>query len=285
MQPTTKAILSIQSHVAYGYVGNKAATFPLQALGLDVWPVNTVEFSNHTGYGKWRGEIFTQEHIRGIIGGLEELGVVNQCAAILSGYMGSSEICHEVLASVQRWQRLNPNIIYLCDPVIGNNQCFVKPEVLDFFKTSLTADIITPNQFEAETFCGIKINVAADLKRAAAYFHQRGTKIVIITGVKLADLAADSLYVFISYNNQYYIIKTQEYNFQIAPNGTGDLFSAVFLGSYLVNDEALDALRKTVYFMQLVMQNTFLQQSRELLVTSINYAAPNESLLPEVIKL
>lgn len=285
MKQINKAILSIQSHVAYGYVGNKAATFPLQSMGYDVWPVNTVQFSNHTGYGKWRGEIFTREHIRDVIQGIEELDVLGKCSAILSGYMGSSEICHEVLATVQRFKSKNPNILYLCDPVIGNNQCFVKQEVLDFFKNSLRADIITPNQFEAETFSGIKISNSVDLKRVAEYFHDVNAKIVIITGIKIQDLDPSNLYVFISFNKKYYIIKTKEYDFNISPNGTGDLFSAVFLGNYLVNNDALDALRKTVYFMQLVMQNTFLQQSRELLVTSINYAAPSEALLPEFIEL
>lgn len=280
-----KSILSIQSHVAYGYVGNKAATFPLQSMGYDVWPVNTVQFSNHTGYGKWRGEIFTSEHIRGVIQGIEELDVLDQCSAILSGYMGSSEICHEVLATVQRFKNINPNILYLCDPVIGNNNCFVKPEVLDFFKNSLQADIITPNQFEAETFSGIKIYNSIDLKRVAEYFHSLNTKIVIITGIKIHDLDPNNLYVLVSFDKKYYIIKTKEYDFNISPNGTGDLFSAVFLGSYLANKDALDALRKTVYFMQLVMQNTFLEQSRELLVTSINYVMPDKSLLSDFIEL
>lgn len=280
-----KSILSIQSHVAYGYVGNKAATFPLQSMGFDVWPVNTVQFSNHTGYGKWRGEIFTSEHIRDIIHGIEDLDVLDRCSAILSGYMGSSEICHEVLATVQRFKNRNPNILYLCDPVIGNNSCFVKLEVLDFFKNSLQADIITPNQFEAETFSGIKIQNSIDLKRIAEYFHNLNTKIVIITGVKIQDLDPNNLYVFVSCNEKSYIIKTKEYRFNIPHNGTGDLFSAVFLGSYLANNNALDALRKTMYFMQLVMQNTFLQQSRELLVTSINYAIPSEALLPAFIEL
>lgn len=282
-----KAILSIQSHVAYGYVGNKAATFPLQSMGYDVWPVNTVQFSNHTGYGKWRGEIFTREHIREVIQGIEELDMLGQCSAILSGYMGSSEICHEVLATVQRFKSKNPNILYLCDPVIGNNQCFVKPEVLAFFKNSLKADIITPNQLEAETFSGIKIQNSVDLKRVAEYFHSLNTKIVIITGIKTQDLDSNNLYVFVSYDKKYYIIKTKAYNFKFSPNGTGDLFSALFLGNYLINNNALESLRKTVYFMQLVMHNTFLQQSRELLVTSINYdySVHNEQLLPDFIEL
>lgn len=131
-------------------------------MGYDVWPVNTVQFSNHTGYGKWQGIIFSKEHIGNVIQGIEDLGVADRCAAILSGYMGSSEICQEVYATAKRFKARNANVLYLCDPVIGNNSCFVKPEVLHFFKSNLQADIITPNQFEAETLSGISINNAQD---------------------------------------------------------------------------------------------------------------------------
>lgn len=123
--------------------GTKQLPSLLQSMGYDVWPVNTVQFSNHTGYGKWGGTIFSREHIKNIIQGIENLGVTNKCQAILSGYMGNSDICHEVLETVQKFKTKNANILYLCDPVIGNTSCFVKPEVLQFFKDHLQADIIT----------------------------------------------------------------------------------------------------------------------------------------------
>lgn len=277
------SVLSIQSHVAYGYVGNKAATFPLQSLGLDVWPVNTVQFSNHTGYGKWEGSIFSREHIRSVIQGIENLGVASKCQAILSGYMGSSEICFEVLETVKRFKAKNANLLYLCDPVIGKVNCFVKPEVLQFFKDNLHADIITPSQFEAETFSGIIIKNTDDLKKAANYFHQSNIRIVIITGVKVQDISESC--VFISYDNLHYIIKTNEYAFATPPNGTGDLFSALFLGSYLTTKDELESLKRTAYFMELVMKNTFQAQSRELLITSVNYSFFDKQLLPISIKL
>jgi pyridoxine kinase len=276
-----KSILSIQSHVAYGYVGNKAATFPLQSMGYDVWPVNTVQFSNHTGYGKWQGTIFSKEHIGNVVQGIEDLGVADRCAAILSGYMGSSEICQEVYATVKRFKARNANVLYLCDPVIGNTSCFVKPEVLHFFKSNLQADIITPNQFEAETLSGISINNVQDLKNVAAYYHGRNIKIVIITGVKVRDLDDGGMHVFISSASEYYIIKTKEHDFITPPNGSGDLFSALFLGNYLATNDAVESLRRTVYFMELVMNNTFQEQSRELLVTSVNYSSLVERSLPE----
>jgi pyridoxine kinase len=275
------AILSIQSHVAYGYVGNKAAVFPLQSMGYDVWPVNTVQFSNQTGSGKWQGEVFSREHIRSVVEGIEDLGVVDQCEAILSGYMGSRDICHEVQDTVKKFKAKNPNVLYLCDPVIGNTSCFVKPEVLEFFKTNLHADIITPNQFEAETLSGIKINDSSGLKSAAHYFHNLGVKIVIITGVKLPDLFDNELMVFISHDNLFHIVKTKEYPFPIPPHGTGDLFSAVFLGSYLFTKNPVESLRRTVFFLDQVMKNTFDSGSREPKIISVNYAAVNLEGLPK----
>ncbi len=266
------SILSIQSHVAYGYVGNKAATFPLQSMGYDVWPVNTVQFSNHTGYGKWQGEIFSRKHIRNIIKGIEDIGAIDQCQAILSGYMGSRDICHEVSDTVQRFKANNPNLLYLCDPVIGNTECYVKPEVLEFFMTSLRTDIITPNQFEAEVLSETVITSTKDLIKVANYFHNLNIGIVVITGIKVIDLPHDKLYVFVSHNGKSHIIMTKEYPFAIAPNGTGDLFSALFLGSYLQVKDAVEALRRTVYFTGLVMENTFQNGSRELKITSVNYS-------------
>ncbi|MDQ2995271.1 MAG: pyridoxal kinase [Pseudomonadota bacterium] len=278
------AILSIQSHVAYGYVGNKAAVFPLQSMGYDVWPVNTVQFSNHTGYGIWQGEVFSSEHIRDVIAGIEAIGIADECEAILSGYMGSSEICHEVQRTVENFKGKNSNVLYLCDPIIGNTSCFVKPEVLEFFKTHLHADIITPNQFEAETLSGISIKTIADLKSVANYFHDAEIGIVVITGVKLNDLA-EGYYVFISYDSVCQAIKVNEYSFLISPNGTGDLFSAVFLGSYLANKNPSEALQRTVYLTDQVMQNTFAAKSRELKIIGVNYAGTASGELPQIIDL
>ena len=261
------AILSIQSHVVYGYVGNKAAVYPLQSMGYDVWPVNTVQFSTHTGYQGWKGEVFPRTHIREIIQALENLGKISECKAILSGYMGSADTCFEVKETVQRFKAQNDKIIYLCDPVIGNQNCYVKPEVLEFFKTSLYADIITPNQFEAETLSGIIIKDKKDLQAVANYFHNLGIKIVLITGIKFDN----SLYIFVSDQEQQHLIKIDEYEFKQSLNGTGDLFSAVFLGSYLSHQDAIEATKNAVYYMDLVIKNTLARQVQELQVISTSY--------------
>jgi pyridoxine kinase len=113
-------ILSVQSSVAYGHVGNSAAVFPLQRMGLEVWPVNTVHFSNHTGYGQWRGPVFPAEEVAGIIRGIEDRGVLRLCDAVLSGYLGDASLGEVVVGAADRVKGHNPKAVYLCDPEMGD---------------------------------------------------------------------------------------------------------------------------------------------------------------------
>lgn len=265
------SILSIQSHVAYGYVGNKAAVFPLQSMGYDVWPINTVQFSNHTGYGKWTGQLFSAQHIRDIVNGIEQLDVKAQCEAVVSGYLGSGEVGECVLDIVKQFRKINPGLIYLCDPVIGDvgRGIFVKEEVLSFFKNKLNADIITPNHFEAEILTDKKIETVADAEKAARYFHDRGIKIVVITSLCVSTQPKDKITVFLSDNGKTVLAETPLYHFDVPPNGTGDLFSALFLGSYLKLQNSVLALHQSLKLMDVVMAETYKQKSRELKVLAV----------------
>ncbi|PRP61483.1 pyridoxal kinase, partial [Bacillus halotolerans] len=149
-----KHVVSIQSHVSYGYVGNRAAVFPLQRLGIDVSAVNTVQFSNHTGYGAWRGSIQTQAHIQELLQGLDEVGALASVDGILSGYMGDVDLGQVICQFVKDQKQRHPGLFYCCDPVIGDigRGVFVKPGVGEFFRDELIslADLITPNVFELE---------------------------------------------------------------------------------------------------------------------------------------
>ncbi len=274
------SILSIQSHVVYGYVGNKAAAYPLQAMGFDVWPINTVQFSNHTGYGKWQGEIFSSDHILKLVDGIFELGHQSKCKAILSGYMGSGDICDAVSQIVRKFKDYNPNIIYLCDPVIGNTSCYVKPEVLKFFQSHLSADIITPNQYEAEILSGMTIKSVEDLKAVANHFHRLGIKVVVITGIKFHGDA--ELHTFASDGRDYFIIGTKEYNFEIHMSGTGDLFSSVFLGSYMKHHNLSLALRCATLMLQRALEATFISKERELQILSVKYDLVETESWPKI---
>ena len=142
-------LLSIQSHVAYGHVGNSAAVFPLQRMGVEVWPIHTVQFSNHTGYGNWQGRVFDAGLIREVMGGIEQRGVLSECDGVLSGYMGGADVGAAILDAVAAVKRANPAAKYCCDPVIGDagRGVYVREGIPEFMKEKAVpaADIITPN--------------------------------------------------------------------------------------------------------------------------------------------
>lgn len=272
-------ILSIQSHVSYGYVGNKAATFPLQAMGFEVWPVNTVQFSNHTGYGHWRGEISSSEQIRAIIQGLVSLGLAKHCDAILSGYIGDKDIGHVIVDTVNQFQQANPKLIYLCDPVMATpngKACFVKPDIPNYFRTkSLTiASIITPNQFEAEFLYGKKINNLDELKQAAHFFHHKGIRIVIITSLNLKEknkLNATKPTAFLSNNKEQWLAINSSLQTLPMINGTGDLFSALYLGHFLITKDSVLAFNLALNKTQQIIQATQAANCRELKIIGNDY--------------
>lgn len=285
-------ILSIQSHVSYGYVGNKAATFPLQALGFEVWPVNTVQFSNHTGYGHWQGDICTADQVRAVIQGLVSLDLARQCDAILSGYIGDKEIGRVILETVQQFRQANPKLIYLCDPVMATSNgkaCFVKPDIPDFFRNqSLTsASIITPNHFEAEYLYGKEINNLNDLKQAAHFFHNQGILIVIVTSLnlkeknKLNPIAGTAV---LSCKQGQWLATISTPSTPATINGTGDLFSALYLGHLLLTKDALAAFSLALNKTYQVVQATYAANRRELKIIGNDYkqAAPDYVMLQRI---
>src|ERR1700712_5036052 len=163
-------ILSIQSWVAYGHVGNASAVFPLQRLGAEVWAINTVQFSNHTGYGDWTGQVFSGEQVRALVDGIERRGALLRCDAVLSGYLGDPAIGEAVLDAVARVRRANPAALYCCDPVIGDfdTGVYVRPGIEAMLRDRVLAqaDLATPNQFELERLTGIECRTLEGAKQA-----------------------------------------------------------------------------------------------------------------------
>src|SRR5437762_618507 len=190
-------ILSIQSHVAYGHVGNAAATFPLQRLGVEVWPIHTVQFSNHTGYGAWRGEVFGAPLVRELMQGIEERGVLPSCDGVLSGYIGSAEIGGAILAAVDRVKALSRKARYCCDPVIGDvgRGVFVREGVPEFMRERAVpaADIVTPNQFELDYLSGITSRTIDEAVRACGALQAVGPMTVLVTSLHVADTPKGSV--------------------------------------------------------------------------------------------
>jgi pyridoxine kinase len=281
------SILSIQSHVAYGYAGNKAAVFPLQSMGHEVWPIHTVQFSNHTGYGASKGDIFSAEHIRQVIEGVMARGVAEECRAVLSGYLGSAEIGETIREAVATLRAANPDLLYLCDPVMGDvgRGMFVKEEVVRFYQTSLHADIITPNHFEAEFLYGKPITTLQQAKEAAAHMHQMGIAIVIITSLQIQELPEDTMHVFLSDRGKCWLGETPYFTFSSALKGTGDLFSALFLGYYLHSRQSELALQHTLASICAVIEQTHKLGKHELAILHPDYKQPLRGVVGEGIRV
>ncbi len=284
-------ILSIQSHVSYGYVGNKAATFPLQSLGIEVWPINTVQFSNHTGYGSWQGDIFSAQHIRSVVQGLEALDLDKKCDAILSGYIGDKAIGEVIIKTVKRFRKHNPELCYLCDPVMGEpggKGCFVKEDIPAFFREQCleVATIITPNHFEAEILWGKKINNTVELQQACAFFHSKGVSIVIVTRLQIKNEgnSTEIHSAFLSVKNiGQWLATTSKIESTQTINGSGDLFSALYLGHFLLTKNAVTAFERAMNTTHKIIETTIKSDQRELKIIDNNYCdlAPNTiTLIP-----
>jgi len=232
------AVLSIQSHVVYGYAGNTAAVFPMQRLGREVWAVNTVEFSNHTGYGAWRGKVLGADLIQDLITGLEERDALKNCEAALSGYLGDRATGKAVLDAVKKVREFSPDALYCCDPVMGDTDrgFYVKDDIPDFFINSLVplADIITPNQFELTALTGVDIESLDDALKAISIIHEKGPSLALVTSFReKKDESLPELNMIVSDKKEIFKITTPLLPLGGNVAGTGDMCAAVFLSRYL----------------------------------------------------
>lgn len=262
-----RTVLSIQSHVAMGHVGNAAAVFPLQRLGFEVIPINTVQFSNHTGYGDWEGQIFDPSHIIDLFNGLARRGVFDKIDAVLTGYLGTPELGDAILDMIKT--RLPTHALWLCDPVMGDvgRGMFVKPGIPDFFKNAALprADIITPNQFELEYLSGMTIKTLADAKAACHAVHAMGPKTILVTSLITHETCDGDIQMLASHHNgTHYLVTTPRLPLLIAPNGAGDFTSAIFLARHLMGDDLKTALSMTAGAVFALFEETMHAGTREL---------------------
>jgi pyridoxine kinase len=237
-------ILSIQSHVAYGHVGNSAAVFPLQRIGVEVWPVHTVQFSNHTGYGAWRGRVFNGESIQMIVQGIEERGVLGECDGVLSGYLGSPDTGEAVLDSVTRVKGANPAARYCCDPVIGDAErgVFVRRRIPEFIKERMlpVADLVTPNQFELDHLAGRRTSTVAELAAAIDALHECGPHVVFVTSLNTRETPDDCIDLVVSDGSDRCRLRMPR--LPVVANGAGDLIAALFFAHHLSTGSAAEAM-------------------------------------------
>ena len=257
--------LSIQSSVAYGHVGNSAAVFPLQRLGHEVWPVSTVVFSNHTGYGAWRGPLLAPGDVADVIAGIEERGVLGQVDGVLSGYQGSAGIAEVILDAVARVRAANPRASYTCDPVMGNasSGCFVHPDIPPLLRERVVphADVITPNQFELGFLTGTEPETLEEILASAELARKMGPRTVLVTSVQRADRPADTTEMVAVDDDGAWIVQTPQ--LPLKANGSGDVTSALFTAHLLASD-APTALARTAASVFALLEETLRSGEREL---------------------
>jgi pyridoxine kinase len=260
--------LSIQSHVAYGHVGNSAATFPLQRLGHEVWPVHTVVFSNHTGYGAWRGPLLSPDDVAAVVTGIGERGVLSTCDGVLSGYLGGPGICDVVVDAVARVKEANPGATYTCDPVMGNavSGCFVDPAIPPIIRERVVpvADVITPNQFELGFLTDTSPDTLDSTLASAEAAMAMGPSTVLVTSVLRPDRPEDTIEMLAVTGDGAWIVQTPR--LAIKANGSGDLTSALFTAHLRETGSPAEALGRTASSVVGVLRTTVESGERELQV-------------------
>jgi pyridoxine kinase len=259
-----RAVLSIQSQVAHGHVGNSAATLPLQRLGFDVVSINTVQLAHHPGHGSWCGHKVEPERVAQIVAGVRQRGVLGRCDAIISGYLGDAAVGPVVLDAVTALRAARPDALYLCDPVIGDDGpgVFVSAGIPELMREALVpaADIVTPNRFELEFLTFHPVKTLAEARRAAARLRALGPRLVVATGLSLAD--RPGLTVLADAAEGAWLVTTPRLS--VAPGGTGDAFSALFLGHHLRTGDIELALEKAVSAMFDLVERTEASGADEL---------------------
>lgn len=274
-------VLSIQSHVAYGHVGNASAVFPMQRLGVEVWPIHTVQFSNHTGYGAWRGRVFDGPAIEELVAGIGERGVLGTCDGVLSGYMGSADIGTAILHAVAAVRAVNPKALYCCDPVMGDigRGVYVRPGIPDFMRDQAVpaADILTPNQFELDALTGLPTGTLAEAKAAVLALQARGPRVVLVTSLITDATPADAIDLLAGEGGAFWLLRTPRLSLDV--NGAGDCIAALFFVHYARTGSAALALGMAGASVYGLLRRTAEAGSREILTVAAQdeFVSPSET--------
>jgi pyridoxine kinase len=259
-------VISIQSQVAYGHVGNSAAVFPMQMHGIDVIAVPTTLLSNRPGYPTIRGRVLDAQLVADLLLGIEERGAVDTCRVILSGYLGSPEIAAVVADFVQRAKARNPALLYCCDPVLGDRDrgLFVQADIPPLVRDLLCplADIITPNHFEFEWLCGTKATTTEQVIARAQALLARGPSTIVVTSAELSDTPDGQIETVAVERSNAWRVRTPK--LPISPSGTGDLFASLFVSARVRENDTPDALGHAASAIFAVLERTAISGTEEM---------------------
>jgi len=280
-------IMSIQSSVAYGHVGNSAATFPLMRLGVEVWPVLTVHFSNHTGYGAWRGPLLSADDVNEVVQGMDDRGVLGRCDAVLSGYQGAEDVGAVILDTVALVKDRNPGAVYCCDPVMGDvgRGMYVRAGIPEFMRDKVipAAQVITPNQFELEFLTRSRVDTIERVLAGADAVRASGPDTVLVTSATLADAPADTLSMITVTRTGAWLVTTPR--LPMTFTGAGDVTAAMFLAHLLRTGDPASATGSTAAILYGLCKATTDSGQSELQLVTAQDQIVSPSRTFEVIRL
>lgn len=268
------SILSIQSSVAYGHVGNAAAVFALQRLGHEVWPIDTVRYSNHPGYGRFRGRKTSAPALRELIEGLDDIGILDRTRAVLSGYLGTPAVGRVLNSALDRVNVVAPAALYCCDPVMGDRAegFYLPAELLAFFRDIAVprAQIVTPNHFELERLVDRRLPTLAHVRAAARDLQARGPETVVVTSVLGEGIDGDEIGTLAVDAADCWLVTTPL--LPHAAKGAGDLFAALLLAHRLDGKALIESLARAVSSVFSVIHATLAAGGRELRLIAVQDA-------------
>jgi pyridoxine kinase len=289
------AILSIQSQVAAGHVGNSAAVFALQRLGREVWPIPTTLLSHHPGHGGAEGGPLPAALLDRILDGLRHRGCFSRCEAVLSGYLAYADNAACILRAVTLAKAASPGAVYLCDPVLGDDgRLYVSGDIVAaMHNLAAKADIITPNAFELSVLSGVACRTREDALRAMRLLQSKGPKVVVLSSFSGSDTALGTLDMLAVDGSASWALNIPALGQKFY--GAGDLFTCLFLDAWLERPAAAQpdagrrntgvALGKACAAVQAVLAQTAVVKADELQLIQAQtlLAAPHQIFLPERI--
>lgn len=290
-------VLTVQSHVAYGFVGNTAAVFPLQLMGFTPIVVNTVQFSNHTGHPTFRGEVFSKDHLLDVIQGLRERELFPKIEGLLTGYLGDVQTGEIILDLAKEIKAANPRALWCCDPVLGDTGpgVYVRPEIQGFMKNEMlqdAANITTPNQFELELLSGKKLTSREDAVRTARELFCTGNnRTVFVTSLRTPDIPQEEIDTLAVTKDEAWVVKTpfikmsgqgeESKGTATAVAGQGDVFTSVAFGTFLQTKDLKEALEHAVSTLYMLVKLTpkgaldlpLIEAQKEIVSPSVRFEA------------
>ncbi len=236
-----RAVIVVSSHVARGSVGNRGAVFALETLGFPVWAVPTVLLPWHPGHGRATRIVPPPSDFAALMRDLENAKWLGEVGGVLSGYLGDATQAGAVASLVRAVKRRNPDALYLCDPVMGDRGGLYVPEEVAAAQRDVLmplADIATPNLHELEWMTGVALGTAAAVVDAAL---DAGPATMVVTSAP-ALLAGSIGNMLVTADTA---MLAEHRAIERAPNGLGDLTSALFLARLMDGQTPARALQTT----------------------------------------